>query len=142
MTAWVKIRRWTWELPQTLIGALLALFNRKTLLRVVEYEGQKVYLYDKFRGGISLGYYTHLDWNAKDHNNGIVRKGLKRSIRHEAKGHGTQSKWLGPLYLLVVGLPSIIHCWVHTLCGRRWNYYSFYTERWAEQIAGNHKTLV
>ena len=136
MTTWVKIRRWTWELPQTLIGALLALCNRKTLLRVLDYEGQKVYLYDKFDGGISLGYYTHLDWNAKDYNNGVVREGLKTAVRHEVKGHGTQSKWLGPFYLLVIGLPSVIHCGIHLLCKRKWDYYSFYTERWADEIAG------
>ena len=132
----VKIRRWTWELPQTLVGASIALFHNEKPLRIIEYADQKVYLYDKFNGGISLGYYTHLDWNAKDHNNNVVREGLKKSVKHEALGHGTQSKWLGPFYLLVVGLPSIIHCAIHIICGRKWDYYSFPTEKWADNIAG------
>lgn len=136
MKWWVKVRRWTWELPQTLVGALLLLFLKEKPLRIIYYADQKVYLYDRFNGGISLGYYTHLDWNAKDHNNNTIREGLKRSVKHEAKGHGTQSKWLGPLYLFVVGLPSIIHCAIHILCGRKWDYYSFYTERSADRIAG------
>ena len=136
MRNWVKIRRWTWELPQTLVGASIALFHKEKPLRIIEYADQKVYLYDKFNGGISLGYYTHLDWNAKDHNNNVVREGLKKSVKHEALGHGTQSKWLGPFYLFVVGLLSIIHCAIHILCGRKWDYYSFPTEKWADNIAG------
>lgn len=136
MLKWVKIRRWTWELPQTLVGAAIALLHKEKPLRVIEYADQKVYLYDNFNGGISLGYYTHLDWNAHDHNNNLVRQGLRKSVRHEAVGHGTQSKWLGPFYLLVVGLPSVIHCALHQMSGRKWNYYSFYTERWADKIAG------
>lgn len=128
------ILRWTWELPQTLLGLCLIPFYKKTLLRVIDYDGTKVYLYDKFPGGISLGYYTHLDWNAKDHNNNIVRIGLKRSIKHESAGHGKQSRYLGPLYLIIIGLPSIIHCWIHELCGRKWDYYSFPTEKWADKL--------
>lgn len=131
----VALRRWTWELPQTLIGAAITLFCKEKPLRVIEYGDQKVYLYDNFKGGISLGYYTHLDWNAKDHNNNIVREGLKKAIKHEALGHGTQSKWLGPLYLPIMGFPSIIHCAIHKMCGRKWNYYRFYTEKNADKLA-------
>lgn len=136
MRNWVKIRRWTWELPQTLVGASIALFHKEKPLRIIEYADQKVYLYDKFNGGISLGYYTHLDWNAKDHNNNQVSEGFKYAVKHEANGHGTQSKWLGPLYLPVIGIPSIIHCAIHRMCGRKWDYYSFPTEKNANKIAG------
>lgn len=136
MRNWVKIRRWTWELPQTLVGASIALFHKEKPLRIIEYADQKVYLYDKFNGGISLGYYTHLDWNAKDHNNHQVSEGFKYAVKHEANGHGTQSKWLGPLYLPVIGIPSIIHCAIHRMCGRKWDYYSFPTEKNANKIAG------
>lgn len=129
------IRRWTWEFPQTLVGAIIAIMHKEKPLRIIEFADQKIYLYDKFNGGISLGYYTHLDWNAKDHNNGVVREGLRKSVLHEALGHGTQSKWLGIFYLPIIGLPSVIHCAIHLLCGRKWNYYSFPTERWADKIA-------
>jgi hypothetical protein len=76
-----------------LVGAVIALLHKEKPLRVIEFADQKVYLYDKFNGGISLGYYSHIDWNAKDHNNNVVRRGLKTSVMHEAVGHGTQSKW-------------------------------------------------
>ena len=123
-------------MPQTLVGAAIALLHKEKPLRVIEYADQKVYLYDKFNGGISLGYYSHIDWSAKDHNNNVVRRDLKNSVLHEAKGHGTQSKWLGPLYLPLIGLPSIIHCAIFVALGRKWNYYGFPTEKWADKIAG------
>lgn len=130
MKTWVKIRRWTWELPQTLVGAAIALLHKEKPLRVIEYADQKVYLYDKFNGGISLGYYSHIEMvpgNVK-HNRMVMQ--------HEAIGHGTQSKWLGPLYLPLIGLPSIIHCAIYVALGRKWNYYGFPTEKWADKMAG------
>lgn len=55
---------------------------------------------------------------------------LQKSIQHEF-GHSKQSDILGPLYLIVIGIPSLLHNIVHYLCskiGIKWNYYSFYTE--------------
>ena len=111
MKTWVKIRRWTWELPQTLVGAAIALLHKEKPLRVIEYADQKVYLYDKFNGGISLGYYSHIDWNAKDHNNNVVRRGLKTSVSHEAKGARNSEQVARPLVSPPDGLAK-----PHTLC--------------------------
>ena len=61
----------------------------------------------------------------------------KKSIEHEC-GHSRQSDILGPLYLIVIGIPSIIHNIVHTICsklGINWDYYKFYTEHW---LMGNN----
>ena len=50
-------------------------------------------------------------------------------------GHTLQSLALGPLYLFVIVLPSLIWARSRRLARRRRNagvsYYSFYTERWA-----------
>ena len=57
-------------------------------------------------------------------------------LRHEA-GHRRQSVILGPLYLLVVGLPSFL--WASSKTAglfRGRDYYSFYTEKWADELAG------
>ena len=54
----------------------------------------------------------------------------QKSIQHEC-GHSKQSDILGPLYLIVIGIPSVLHNIVHYLCskiGIKWDYYSFYTE--------------
>lgn len=136
MKALTRIRRWTWELPQSLLGLLLLPFYKKTLLKIFEYEEQKVYIYDKFPGGISLGYYILVDYNRKDWNNKLIRQSLKKSIRHES-GHGIQSKWLGPFYLLTVGILSGVHniiCRIKNYYGIGYDYYKFFIERQADKL--------
>ena len=67
---------------------------------------------------------------------------LERILRHEY-GHSIQSMILGPAYLPVVGIPSILWCRVPSL-GRSWrsgkrSYYSFFTERSADRFGGNKR---
>lgn len=62
----------------------------------------------------------------------------QKSIQHEC-GHSKQSDILSPLYLIVIGIPSLLHNIVHYLCskiGIKWNYYSFYTESQANKLVG------
>ena len=57
-------------------------------------------------------------------------------IRHEY-GHTIQSLILGPLYLPIVGIPSLIWSVYYRRKCRRFpalQYYSFYTERWADRL--------
>lgn len=132
------IRKWSWELPQSLLGLVLLPFYRKTLLRVINYEGHKVYIYDKFPGGISLGYYILLDYNRKDLENGITRVSLKNNIKHEV-GHGIQSKYLGILYLPIVGLLSGTHniiCRIKHHFNIKYDYYKFFIEANADKLGG------
>ena len=108
-----------WQLPQNLIGLLLLLFvkgeKKQTLYDVTFYYAKG------FKGGISLGNYI------------ILGSKSKKSIRHEY-GHCIQSRMLGPLYLIVIGLPSILHAW---LCScKNHSYYDFYTEKWADKLGG------
>lgn len=133
-----KIRRWTWELPQSLLGLALLPFYKKTLLKSFEYKDQKVYIYDKFPGGISLGYYTLIDYNRYDWDNNTIRVSLKNSIKHEY-GHSIQSKKIGPIYLLIIGLLSGGHnivCRIKRKLKISYNYYSFLTESWADKLGG------
>lgn len=79
------------------------------------------------RGGISLGKYIFVN-----------RWSLKNTCDHEW-GHTRQSRYLGPLYLLVIGLPSI--CWAGFIYGkivkRTTNgYYKLYCEKWADKLGG------
>ena len=57
-----------------------------------------------------------------------------RLVVHEY-GHTVQSLVLGPLYLIIVGLPSLLWASVPFFRkirrGKRISYYSFYTESWA-----------
>lgn len=118
------ILRWIWEFPQHLLGLIL------TKLYDVEYKetykGVDVYV-GNFPGGISLGTYILISENSyKDKRN--------RTKKHEY-GHTRQSLYLGPLYLLVVGLPSAIWAgWIYNLVKRKVSYYSVFPENWADKL--------
>jgi len=61
-------------------------------------------------------------------------------VAHEL-GHTKQSRLLGPLYLPVVGLPSIsraAYALVHReVTGKQWTgYYEGYPENWADRLGG------
>ena len=111
-----------WQLPQNILGFLLSRGCEKRVYRGV------VYYKWKRKGSISLGFYI------------IVSD--ERVLFHEL-GHRKQSQMLGPLYLLVIGLPSFIWATLHSytsLSSR--NYYAFYTEAWAEHLAEDIKRTI
>ena len=123
-----------WQLPQHLIA--LALWGILTLAgRVVSKERNtgKWLITINFPGvGISLGMYVFMDEEYSDDD------------WHHEFGHGFQSLWLGPLYLFVVGIPSMVfnNLW-DRLFHRKWAddkriewYYKRYPERWADKLGG------
>ena len=112
-----------WQLPQHLIALLLRLIYKGN---DSEYNGcivrRSVYL----RGGISLGKYI------------IINQWFREiDIKHEY-GHSVQSRYLGWLYLIVVGLPSLLWAMMYGRAIRlSYNgYYKFYTEKWADKLGG------
>lgn len=126
---------WLWQLPQNLCGIIYRSLSKDNRICVIENNdsrsvGAKVYL-QKTKGGVSLGKYIFINQDYTDKE--IV-------IKHEC-GHVKQSKILGPLYLLVIGIPSILHAWLDNYIGCCWkngeyNYYHFYTEKWANKLMG------
>ena len=123
----INILLWTWCLPQTLIGFFVKLYTKKEFL--CEGNGAKFYEANLKGGSISLGKYILLcDSHSKD----------KYMINHEY-GHYKQNLLLGPLYLLVIGLPSFIWCNFFGKYRSKNNvsYYNFYTEKWANKWGGN-----
>ena len=113
-----------WQLPQNLIGLFLRLFYPKA--QKMEIADVKV-LYDySFPGGISLGRTI------------FVGTQDRFTSMHE-HGHQIQSMILGPLYLFVIGIPSIVWAGIYgtKICPRTHNgYYKFYTERFADKLGG------
>lgn len=108
-----------WQLPQNLAGLfLLGWFRKKR--EVAEYRGCRFYVAAGMRDGISLGRYIVLSPKLE---------GNERVYRHEY-GHTRQSLFFGPLYLPVIGVPSLIHAALH----RSGDYYKFWTERWADRL--------
>jgi hypothetical protein len=64
----------------------------------------------------------------------------KDVLKHEY-GHYLQSLILGPLYLLFVGLPSLMRALWFTIqpTKKKHAYFHFYTEAWADQLGGTYK---
>ena len=115
-----------WQLPQNLVGLVFGWFlkgkrdlpNPPGISKTIH-----VVSADNMHGGISLGNFIY------------GRPPIyKRMLLHEY-GHCIQSRILGPFYLPVIGLPSLLWAlWWHP--GRRRSYYTFFTERWADRLGG------
>jgi hypothetical protein len=118
-----------WELPQVLLALIFyaTLKKKKKIVQAIDYKDSKVYFIEGFPGGISLSFMIFL--------NDIDLTNL-RAIKHEY-GHTIQSLCLGWLYLIVVGVPSIIRAGI-------WNrykleekkYYEGFPENWADFLGG------
>lgn len=122
-----KYLAWLWQLPQNLCGVIYRGMIKEDIISQVNSDsGYTVYLTKTNRGGVTLGEYIFVYQKYTD---------LSRVVQHET-GHVKQSRILGPLYLLVIGLPSIIHAALHRVACRNDNYYHFYTEKWANKLAG------
>lgn len=146
MKWYAVLRHWTWELPQTLLGLLLICLYR-TKLKVITYKNQRIYIYDQFPGGISLGHFVLVDYDRQimycinGENNTTFckyyRMKLGDSIKHES-GHGVQSAWLGPLYLLTVGLVSAGWNIARKMSSKleKKDYFSIWPENQADRLGG------
>lgn len=113
-----------WQLPQFLIGDLVLLFIRIDGVRMID---GRMYVYsDRMKGGISFGNVIILSSRHYDDDVDMTEK-------HEY-GHSVQSLYLGWLYLVVIGIPSLL--WAAFYDGESSGYYRFYTERWADRLGG------
>ena len=90
MKVFLRILTEIWQFPQHIIAYVIMLINHKSLEPMINKDGILYYLVDHlFDCGDSDGNYNYI------------------MVRHE-RGHQIQSLILGPLYLIVIGLPSII----------------------------------
>ena len=116
---------WIWQAPQNLAGLLLRYIYRDKIKAVIRSRGVRYYVAPLFPGGISLGNTIILqDYFVDD----------ALTWEHEF-GHSIQSRYLGPLYLFVIGIPSILWAWWWDP-DKDISYYSFYTEKWADRLGG------
>lgn len=110
-----------WQLPQCLVGLIMLPFLGK--LRLIRHENYCwIFEGKKMSGGISLGCFIFLSkYSAKK----------ETTILHEL-GHVKQSHILGPIYLFIIGIPSILNAtFKFTEC-----YYDFYPEKNANNLMG------
>ena len=120
----LKILLFIWELPQNLVGLVIYIIEKRKGEYSYKYRDNRTVTYWHLTSGISLGSFIFVNkWATNE------------TIKHEF-GHTKQSKMLGWLYLLVIGLPSLIWAGCFEKYRQKHNisYYSFYTERWADDL--------
>ena len=124
-----------WQLIQNIAGLLVINYYKPQRVHTLD-NGVKIYYSHKMTGGLSLGNYCLVNTG---HYRKDINESLKRdTVRHEAIGHTKQSRLLGPLYLLIVGIPSLIWAILYgpIIKPTKNGYYKFYTEKWADSLAG------
>ena len=120
-----EILLFIWQLPQAIIGLILFAWYRSSITECTQYCDSTIFCATRMKGGISLSPFIICSPGAYIN---------EKSKAHE-RGHIKQSIILGPFYLFVIGIPSII--WAITYKNDKQNpngYYKFYTEKWADKL--------
>ena len=117
-----------WQLPQHIVAIIYfgyLVMMCKDLGIDSRYK-QAIVIPCIMRGAVTLGNYVFVGLNSE----------YRKTVKHEL-GHTIQSKILGPLYLIVIGIPSITYCGLRRIFPslRKKNYYDFYTEKWANNLS-------
>ena len=120
-----------WQLPQNLLGFLV--LNLLDAYKPNFDFDAEIYLhYKTFFSSVFLGNFIILNGYAY----------TKNTIRHE-QGHQKQSLYLGWLYLIIIGLPSICGNIYDKIAHKKWPveartkwYYSQHWEAWADKLGG------
>ena len=114
-----------WTYHHQLVGLIVYIVCRIKKCKWVERIDRR-FVFWNLTSGLSLGWFIFVNEEA-----------TKKTFDHEY-GHTIQSMILGPLYLLVIGLPSIIWagCFGKYRKKHHKSYYSFYTEKWADKLGG------
>ncbi len=133
------ISRWTWEVPQTMVGKLFS-HTRNIFGGVdnVEYYGGATLVNrnneKKDRGGLTLGPYIN--------SNRLVANPYEDELFRHEYGHTLQSRLVGLFYLTKVGIPSLIGAFLDYKLGindhdREW--YETQANSMAERYFRNHE---
>ena len=124
-----------WEFPQNMLGLIiLAIWKAKGNVLKIEKAGHRRFI-ETPRTGVSLGWMVF--WTPSG--NRFARY-TNDCLMHEY-GHSLQSVMLGPLYLLVIGIPSISRNiygrWHKRKHGCNWKFYfDGFPENWADKLGG------
>lgn len=117
-----------WQLPQHLLAILyigyLVMMSKD--LGIDSRYKQATVIPCIMRGAVTLGNYVFVGLNSE----------YRKTVKHEL-GHTIQSKILGPLYLIVIGIPSITYCGLRRLFPllKKKNYYDFFSEKSANYLS-------
>lgn len=117
-----------WQLPQHIVAIIyfgyLVMMCKD--LGVDSRYKQAIVIPCVMKGAVTLGNYIFVGLNSE----------YRKIVKHEL-GHTIQSKILGPLYLIIIGIPSITYCGLRRLFPslRKKNYYNFFSEKSANYLS-------
>ena len=124
-----KILLYFWQLPQNILGLLVILFTR-----AVHYDSTDCWETPYYSFGVSLGNYIIFGTR--------YYRVTEISWKHE-RGHQKQSLYLGWLYLLIIGIPSLCGNLYDRFFHKNWSmrdsydwYYNQPVEKWADYLGG------
>lgn len=124
-----------WELPQLLLGIIVFMIMKsRHKIKLIERESHRFFI-ETPTIGVSLGWIIF--WTKE----GNRFSHLTNDCRMHEFGHALQSVMLGPFYLIVVGIPSILRVlyskWFYNKYGQSWqNYFNGFPEKWADRLGG------
>ncbi len=122
--------QWTWGLPVNLVGGIAYLICTKIKKRRHSRFGYSYIVYLPWKsGGLSMGLFIFMRDNHP-------KKEWTYNTRIHEYGHTWQCLMLGPLYYLIVALPSVIWCNFFQKYREKNNvsYYKLYCEAWANKL--------
>ena len=122
----MEVLKFIWQLPQVIAAFIYYWYlkYKDEILDTCTYQGAIVFIKRKSCGSVTLG-----------NNIFLSSRAAKGVVDHEW-GHTRQSLMLGPLYLIIIGLPSIIWTMTHKYIAPGKDSYDFPTERWANKLGG------
>lgn len=120
-----------WELPQNILGIIIWLFSRRYISKAEVIHHKLFFLTKGF--GVSLGSFIFWSESIAETEQKIPR------IKAHEYGHAIQSLIFGPLYLILIGIPSFSRYFYSSLYFKikktGWkNYYKGYPENWADKL--------
>lgn len=135
---WYRLIQCTWGCLQTLLGLIVFLMNFSC--RHYSYHGAIITEW-KNPSSVSLGMFVFVTANpyfAKRFEGTIPTEELSRRLLVHEYGHTIQSLLFGPLYLIVMGIPSTVWGFLPQLAKKRAkekiSYFTFFTEKWANHL--------
>ena len=125
-----EILLYIWQLPQNLVALILLLiYQREKVYHKL--NGRTFYFTTEMPSGISLGNYIIM--NRQDKEDGM---------RHEY-GHSIDSRRWGPIYLIIIGLPSLLGNIYDRIAHKNWKYSDsaewYYNQPWEKSADKNGK---
>lgn len=133
-----RIWQCTWGCIQSLLGLFVYLLHRKN--QHYTYHGAIVTEWES-KSSVSLGMFVFVAGDPyfyeKLKDDYSKEELAERLLVHEY-GHTIQSMILGPLYLIIIGIPSTLWGFLPICNEKRKNssvsYFSFFTEAWANVL--------